>query len=165
MIHAETVETKTAATLMSVHLPENWRKDITVRAESSIESDDTGRRQARAQAKIARAKEMYLESLMTKAEKDRAIAEAQAELDALQPVPQPDIERAAELLSNLPRVWELATEGERKTLFQAMLERVYVRGAEVVAIQPRQEIYPLLKIVYCGPDGCRVISATTETLC
>ncbi len=77
---------------------------------------------------------------MERADYDAAQTSAQAEPDALQPVERADMHRIAELLKRMPVVWKAANPAERKTLFRAMLERVYVRGIDLVAIQPRSEL-------------------------
>lgn len=53
------------------------------------------RRRARAEAKLRRAKELYLESVMERANYDRAVREVKAKLDALRPVSRPEVELAS----------------------------------------------------------------------
>ena len=163
-LKADGIEQVTADVLMSVKLPEEWKAQIRAQAVGAKSPDDVRRRKVRAQAKIQRAKELYLEQALTRAQYDRNVREAQAEIDALKPVPQPNLEQVGELLNDLPRLWNLATLDERKTLFQAMLERVYVRGGEVIALQPRAEIYPLLQFVSSGPDECQDNEKRTLTI-
>ena len=159
---ADGIEQMAADLLMSVKLPEEWKAQIRAQSVGARSPDDVRRRKVRADAKIQRAKELYLEQALTRDQYDRTVKEAQAELDSLKPVPQPDLEQVGELLNDLPRLWKLATPEERKTLFQAMLERVYVRGEEVIALQPRSELYPLL-LVSGGPDEIRAASSLKLT--
>ena len=159
-INADSIEQCAADYLMSVKLPEEWKAQIRAQSVGAKGPDDMRRRKVRAEAKIRRAKELYLEQALTRAQYDRNVREAQVEIDALKPVPQPNLEHVGDLLNDLPRLWTLATLEERKTLFQAMLERVYVRGGDVIALQPRAEFYPLLQFVSGGPDEHRVLRYT-----
>jgi len=143
-IRGAPLEAEVASLLMAIQLPDAWRSEIVAQATHGNVPDDTGRRRARAEGKLRRAQELYTEGMVSRKEYDRWNREARAELDSLRPVPPPDLDRMAALLDDLPRLWQLATDEERKTLFQAMLERVFVRGARVVALQPRAELYPLL---------------------
>ncbi len=152
---ASELEDAVAGLLMALKLPDHWQAAVAAAAAENLEGDSTERRRARAEAKIKRAQELYIESLSTRAEYDLACAEARAELESLRPVAQPDVARAARLLTDLPRLWSVANEREKKTLLQAMLERVYVSGPKVEAIQPPPDLYKLLRLVYSGPDGIR----------
>lgn len=153
-LKADQIEAAVADILMAVRLPESWQEQIT-RQSVAADTKDQDRRRARAKAKMDRAKELYLEQLIDRKAYDLAQREAMAELDAIRPVVMPDIIRNARLLDDLPSLWEVATLEERKTLLQSMIERVFVRGTEVVAVQPTPEYAALLRIVYGGPDGFR----------
>ena len=138
--------------LANLTLPDAWQADIHERAASSLGQSETQKRRARAETKMVRAKELYLNGDLTGDEYDRRKREAQAELDALEPVAAPDLKRVAALLSDLGKVWDVATDEERKRLFQSMLERVVLRDGAIVVVQPTRAVYPLFELVYGGPD-------------
>ena len=143
-LRAEPLEAEVAGLLMAIRLPESWKMQIVNQAAAGFSPDESERRRARAEEKLRRARELYLESLIDRRALDQRLREAQTELDALRPAPQPDIKKMTALLDDLPRLWKLAMPEERKTLLQAMLERVFVRGPQIVALQPRVELYPFL---------------------
>ncbi len=153
---ARELENKVAETLLAIELPKRWQEIIANRLDNSDDAATTERKRVRINAKIRRAQELYVEGLMTREDYDLKKLEAQSELDALKPVDLADMSQVAKLLSRLPQVWPLANAEERKTLCQAMLERVYVRSNDIVAIQPRPELWALfMSVVGSGPDGIR----------
>ena len=149
------LEEQVAAELMRCRLPDRWKEIVFGQVPVNRDGDEVARRRARAEAKIQRANELYLEQLIERKDYDKAMAEAKAEIDSLRPVSRPNLEHVANLLDDLPELWDRMLLEERKTLFQAMLERVYVRGSEIVALQPTPDLFPLLQLVYSGPDGIR----------
>lgn len=151
-VQAEEIEAQVAAILTAVKLPEDWDAAIAEAAIRGLDGDDTDRRRQRAEEKVKRANELYVESLISREEFDRRNIEARVELDSLKPVPQPDIAAMAELIRDLPRTYEVATPAERQRLFQAMLERAFVRERRVVALQPTPQVYALLKSI-ADPTG------------
>jgi hypothetical protein len=74
----------------------------------------------------------------------RRLNQARIELDALKPVKAPDLGQATKLLRDMPSFYSKMSPSQKQKLFQAMLERVYVRGKRVVGLQPKAEFYPLL---------------------
>lgn len=150
-ISADKLEANVAGLLMSIELSDVHQ--LVERAGNGHDPATAARRRIHAEAKRRRANELYLEGLIDRAGFDRAKLEAQAELDAIRPASAFDVARAADLLRNLPRLWELANAQEKQTLLQAMLERVFVCGTEIVAIQPTVDLFPSVQGVWSGPDG------------
>lgn len=158
----ELIEQEVASVLMVVRLPETWRAQALTTVGAASEADQVERRRKRAESKHSRANELYRESLIGRSEYDRRVLEARAELDALKPVPNLDLERASELLNDLPRLYLMATPAERQRLFQVMLERAFIRSKHVVAIQPTPELYALLSKFTADPTGFEpAVSALT----
>jgi len=93
---------------------------------------------------------------MTRQKHEAAKLEAQFELDAAKSVAMVEITRVALMLGRLRTLWQYANAEERNTLCNGMSERVYVKGTELIAIQPRPELWALMLVVWCGPDGGRV---------
>ena len=80
-------------------------------------------------------------------------------LSSLQPVTDPSLIDAGELLSDFSRIWRLANPEERKRLLRASLEAAYIEKSAITAVKPRPEFYDLI-YRSSGPDGIR-----TRDLC
>ena len=140
---AAALEAQVVELLGEIQLPAAWQAQALAAAGGAGEAEQLARRRRRAEEKIKRANELYVESLIDRAERDRRVLEAQVELDGLRPVPEPDLRAAAALLADLPRLYTVATPQEQQRLFQAMLERAFVSDRRVVALQPTPELYAL----------------------
>ena len=68
---------------------------------------------------------------------------------ALEPKPTapstPNLDRAVELLQNLPTLWEHpgVTQDQRRELIREVFEEIRLRNGKLVAIKPRAEYIPL----------------------
>ena len=70
----------------------------------------------------------------------------QQDLESLTPIPEDDLERAADLLENFAEHWEACgddTEAQHK-LVKLIVKRVYVRDDEVVAMTLRSDYHIVL---------------------
>jgi hypothetical protein len=77
----------------------------------------------------------------------------QQELESLTPIPEDDLERAADLLANFREHWEACgddTEAQHK-LVKLIVKRVYVRDDEVVAMTLRSNYHIVLGHKLNGP--------------
>jgi hypothetical protein len=83
----------------------------------------------------------------------REKARIDAELAQLRPVEGLDIAQAAELLETLGGVLAEATDEERKSFFQTVLDEVYVKNKKVVAVRPKPNYYNLLCMSPADPTG------------
>jgi site-specific DNA recombinase len=159
VLKATRLEDDAGKILTAIILPDGWKRQIVDAAPASPDAGSLERRQARVRLKLSRSKELYTEGHYTRPEYERAIAEAETELAALKPVPVSNVRSMAELLDDLPHLWELATPPEKKKLAQAMLERVYILNGQVAAIQPNPDFYSLMQqtglFVGGGPDEIR----------
>lgn len=159
-LSADKAEEAAAALLMAIRLPEAGKRRLAARAGQGRDPAAAARTRARAQAKIERANELYLDGLLGRPALDRAVAEARAELDAARPPAPFDAARARQLLDDLPALWEAATPAERKRLLRAMLEKVFFRGPEIVAVQPTADVYPLLRSFWRTRRASSVLQTT-----
>jgi hypothetical protein len=72
-----------------------------------------------------------------------------SKLNALKPVQEPDLDRAASLLENVGALLEQAELKELKEVFNALLDSVYLDSGEagpVVAIEPKPFVKQLMDI-------------------
>ena len=73
----------------------------------------------------------------------------QCQRRALEPKPSvgstPNLGRAAELLPNLPALWELpgVTQDQRRELARGVFDEIRLRDGKLVAVKPRPEYAPL----------------------
>jgi hypothetical protein len=77
----------------------------------------------------------------------------QQELEGLTPIPEDDLERAADLLVNFREHWKACaddTEAQHK-LVKLIVKRVYVSGEEVVAMTLRSDYHIVLGHKLNGP--------------
>ena len=61
------------------------------------------------------------------------------------PAALPNLERAAQLLNDMPALWSHpgVTDEQREALVREMFEQVRLRGTDLVAIEPKPEYQPL----------------------
>ncbi|MFN8379813.1 MAG: hypothetical protein U0452_14200 [Anaerolineae bacterium] len=94
----------------------------------------------------------------------------QHELEQLSPIPDDDLERAADILANFGHYWEACGGDleEQHRLIRLIVERVYVQGEAVVAMTLKADYHVVLgnkanepttlsvdsSVCACGDDGC-----------
>jgi hypothetical protein len=112
---AEALENKVGETLMAIELPKQWQEIIASPLDHSDDAASVEQKRKRANAKVKRAQELYVDGLISREDYDRKMQKTQGELDAFKPVDMADMSRVAKFLGRLPRVWPLANaEGGTK---------------------------------------------------
>ena len=96
---------------------------------------------------LARARKLYIAGDLTDEQWQSEKTRIQSQLDAVQPVAMPDLDKAAALLSSVGNIWQQATDAERANIARALLERVYVRDNKIVALEPRATFYDLFSML------------------
>ena len=91
----------------------------------------------------------------TEAQYRQARAEIQSQLASLKPVEMPNLNQAAELLTNFGKLYRVASDDQRKRLLHTVPERVNLRSDEISALLPKAELNPLMFVHAGGPDGIR----------
>lgn len=97
--------------------------------------------------RLARA---YADGAFSDAEYERRRAAILATPPPSLPVaaPRVDIDAAISLLNDLPRLWSVATEAERRALLGQLVTHIYARRHEVYAIRPTALAAPMLTVIW-----------------
>mgnify|MGYP000956367156 CR=1 FL=1 len=126
------------------NFPTEWQENWLTQLDVKKQVKAFERRRKHLEDKALRIKHAYAEGIFSLEELKQKLAEIQVELDTLRPVSPPNLQIAAERLQSLPRLWREAPEAQKQKLAQVLLERVFIHGNKVEAIQPQPEIYALL---------------------
>lgn len=122
-------------------------------------ASDTVAERKRIRRKLERAKELYLDGDLDKAEYHAQRADLTDQLAALPPEGDPDGEagkRLAALLADMAGAWKVATPEERNKLARQLFMEAIIENRTVVAVKPRPELLPFFESVnWCvgGSDG------------
>jgi hypothetical protein len=103
-------------------LPEDWRMRMAQMAAARGEGEDV-RALMDKRRRVARA---YADGAFSEAEYVVRLNGIDARIRLAQPVSQPTVEEAASLLTDLPGLWQEATNEERRRLIAPLIERVHV---------------------------------------
>ena len=132
-VQAEVLEEQVLAILNSLSLPDDWRQRILaylVSPEGGLAEVERQRHHLLAQ--FERAKEMYQQGDYTQAQYVQEKNRLEQALAALLVPLNLDNQQIQALLDNPPALWQQATPAELKDLFEAVFQRVYVQGEQLV---------------------------------
>ena len=126
----------------SIELPPDWREQIarlSVREEGPSVADLRKRR-----ARLARA---YGDGAYELAEYEHRVEEIEAELRMAEEARPVELDDAANLLGDLPEMWNEATPDERRRLLRTLVQDVYIdiESKSVVGIEPLPALRTLLE--------------------
>ena len=149
-IRADQTERMLIDYLSRIQLPEDWRQRVLeMSLGNQAKLQDVERRRANLEKQLTRAKNLYQLGDIEEAEYHALRNDLKTKLAAMEPVQEPDVEWAAELLGNLPKLLKSATLEELQEIFRSLLKTVYLdsgpRGP-VVAIEPRPFVKQLLDV-------------------
>lgn len=140
--------------LMSLSPPKNWRKGITKAMGELLGDRNLEQRLEEIRAIIRRMDSRWDNGLFLDEQEylDQRI-KLQLELEQLTPIPEDDLERAAELLENFGTHWQQLEEDPeaQHELVKLIVERVYVQDEEIVAITLRSNYHLVLNHNANGP--------------
>ncbi len=144
-IKAEALEVQIGDHLSRARLPEDWKARILAHIGQSEKVEDSeAQKRTRLEGQLERAKRLFMLGDLTEREYLAQREQIQNALSAIRPSPMPDLERAAQLLANFGELWGRATDMERLKLLHAIIEKAWVKGGKIVAVEPRPAMYPLL---------------------
>ena len=156
-------------------LPEDWKLKI---ARRSVKTE--GPSVAELEARRLRLGRSYRDVTITEEEYEQELRELDAQLRMAQLSTPIELDQVADLLKNLPGLWDSANADERRRLLQPLFEAVYVdiRSQKIVGIEPvsafrtlvesgieRTAGYPAILVDPEGidEDGCMELVETGET--
>ena len=144
---------------MEINLPSDWKEKVMARLTGERSRDEAESRRSRLISQLERTKKLFQFGDLTEQEYRSEKAQLERTIAEIGPKDpgEKDLSEAARLLENFGEIWTKATDTERLRLLQASLNRAYVKGGRIVAIEPRAPVYSLLALAdaTCGSDGDR----------
>ena len=150
-IVAEVIDKQVATLVHSLEIKPDWKQQM---AKIAVTSYD-GPSLESLQDKRRRVVRGYVDGGYPEAEYKRRLAEADHQIAQTTIVTPPAIQEAVELFSNIPLLWNEATQEERQTLLRSLVELVYIdiKTKRVTAIKPTPACRALYGIgIKAGPD-------------
>ena len=146
-VRTETVNDQVIATLMQLKPPTQWRKGITKAMSELLGENNLEEKLSEIKAIIERMDKRWDHGFVTNEEEYmQQRIKLQMELEQLSPVADDELEQAADLLMNFQKHWERleGNEEARHELIKLIVERVYVRDKQVVAMTLRSNYHLVL---------------------
>jgi DNA invertase Pin-like site-specific DNA recombinase len=135
--------------ISAISLPESWQDRLLARLHLEDEVNRVEKERKETEQRLKRLGQVYLDNLVTPEEYQRQKRQIEEKLGSLVVPELESVQQAANLLEDLPQLWEEATLGERWKILQAMLEGVYVDPVEekaIVALKPKPAFQGLFQI-------------------
>ncbi len=157
-VHAEDIEEQVAERFRHMRLPPDWRERL---SRALIPDEEKRARREALKESIARARELYLEGDLIRAEYERCCSLYREQLADLTDVSFAAMIATAYLVQNFQTIWETSDDLKKK-LLRAVLTAVTVRGNALIGWLPSSAFHPLLRYVlphcmgslcHSGPDG------------
>jgi hypothetical protein len=153
-VPVEKIDDQVVSILMQLKPPEAWRKNITRAMGEMLGEQSLEERVAEIKATIERMDFRWDRGFVTdQVDFMEKRLKLQQELENLTPIPDDDLERAADLLENFEEHWE-ACHGDPEAqhrLVKLIVKRAYVRDDEVVAMTLRSDYHIVLGHKLNGP--------------
>ena len=146
-VRVEIIDEQVVAILESLKPPKDWRKGINFTMGEMLGEKNLDERISEVKAVIERMDKRWDHGFFTSEEEYiQQRIKLQMELENLTPVPDDELEQAADLLINFKMHWERLEGDEegRHELIKLVVERVYVQGEKVVAMTLRSNYHLVL---------------------
>ncbi len=155
--YASTIEDQIAEVLQAFTVPpQEQDRLLTAWKHFADRSVDATAQRVVLERKLARLKELYVESDLAKAEYQAKRNEVLEQLRAL-PEEARDLDvvgrRLATYLADLAKAWTDATSEERNRIARQLFTTVVVKNRTAVALVPRPDLRPFFVTVAVNPDG------------
>ena len=148
MVNADLLETQLVDFLSSVDVSE-WRAKALEALGDLLGEESLEDRQTTIRDIIRRIDFRFDMGFMSKEEYLEKRRELQDALDALTPIPQDELEKAAQMLANFRQQWEEANGELRKKLIHRVVEKAWVQGDAIVAVT----LYPSYHVLVATQDN------------
>jgi hypothetical protein len=135
--------------ITAISLPDSWQDRLLARLHLEDEVNRVEKERKETEQRLKRLGQVYLDNLLSLEEYQRQKRQLEEKLGSLVVPELESVQQAANLLENLPQLWENATLGEQWKILQAMLEGVYVDPVEeraIVALKPKPAFQGLFQI-------------------
>jgi DNA invertase Pin-like site-specific DNA recombinase len=136
-VHVDVLDQQLLDLLHQMKPPAHWRQSITQSISELLNEQEVQRHLTEIRAVITRMDERWDMGFITdKQAYTKQRKELQQELEKLTPLTNNDLERAADLLDNFDVHWAKCGEDTetQSALIKQIVDRVYVRGYQIVAI-------------------------------
>ncbi|MFC1961275.1 recombinase family protein [Chloroflexota bacterium] len=158
-VQVETLDEQVVNILMQLKPPEEWRKGVTKAMGELLGEQSIEERLGEIREKIKRMDFRWDHGFITDEvdfmEKRLVL---QHELEQFTPIPEDDLERAADILENFKKHWEACGEDAeaQHRLVKLIVKRVYVLDKEIVAVTLRSDYHVVLGHKLNGPTEMSV---------
>jgi DNA invertase Pin-like site-specific DNA recombinase len=144
-VSAPEVEREVQALVTHMHIPPRWQEHILAYVHYDEGMAELAYERQLVRQRMERAAELYEEGLYDREKLARVEAKCRRQLRAIEPSGTAAGGEAAQLLENLPALWEALTDAEQNNLYRILLNGVYMRGQAIAAIEPQRPFLPLLE--------------------
>lgn len=131
---ADMLEAEVELQILDMVIPEGWKQQINSYLNGGPNLETVERQRKVLDAKLERAKKLYIDGDLTEEEYERERDRTRAELAKLSPPDAVNVERAAELLRDFGALWDRFTLIERKRLLREIVEKIIVKDRQLVEI-------------------------------
>ncbi len=151
-----------------VTLDDGWRQAVLRSLAKEGPQPDHSLEIGRVDGALANLRKQHLWGAVSDEEFQAEYQSLKRKRSALEPRPSspatPDLERAVQLLRDLPALWQHpgVTPGQRRDLVRKMFEEIRLRDGELTAVQPRPQYAPCSPTVCGGSIRLSVASAHPE---
>ena len=153
MVPAEEIETQVVDFLSSLPIPLDWESWLMRILRPGEDLEEMRKQEAAVRERLARAKELYLAGDIDKERYEKEKLACHRALADLRPKEITDIIAAVQMLKDFEQRWAAASDLEKKKLLRGAVAAAFIRGHALVAVQPQEQLYPLLHCFYYGSDG------------
>ena len=132
-----------------VTLDDGWRQAVLGALSQEGPQPDRGVEIGRIDGALANLRKQHLWGAVSDQEFQAEYQSLKRQRSALKPRPTspetPDLERAAQLVQDLPDMWQHpgVTQGQRRDLVREVFQQIRLREGEMSAVQPRPQYEPL----------------------
>jgi hypothetical protein len=116
-------------------------------------------RDAAKEARRQQLKQAYNAGLLTRSEYERKVRETANQNGQTPRGVAFEVQRALQLLADVPRLLSEATASERLALVKSLFDQIWVENRRIVSLTPRADVGPVLaalvQVLDGVPDGAR----------
>ena len=144
-LSAPEVEEQVHGLVTRMRIPQAWRDRILAYLYYDEGMAELAYERHAVRQQMRRAAELYEKGYYDREKLSRVQAECRRQLQALEPSGTFTGAEATQLLEHLPALWEALTDEEQNSLNRILLNGVYVRGKQIVEIEPQRPFLALLR--------------------
>ena len=144
LVRANDVEEQFAQLVQSIQLTPNWREEVVAALHPKLDADAIREQEEATQARLERAKRLYIDGDIDETRYGREKLECQARLTDLRPGNYCDIISVGEVLEAAPE-WHKLTPLQKKERSRTLFTTVLIRGTRLRAAKSTEACYALIQ--------------------